>query len=321
MPGMEDWNRQMTGLRFTLLSLCTAIGIQADFHTFQQLFIYYKDLPGVPEFSVVGMLDDLPTQYYDSSLRKAEPRQQWMADCFADDYWQEQTRTADALHMILVSSLSPFLNSFRITYILGIWSCVLQNNKNANKTGLVKMKNSYGEIQCEITTMRCSGIGLLALLNKEFESILNQNIALVQKLNTNCVQNLQSNLQAGKAALERKVAPEVLVFSKTSTDGSTSLLCLVTAFYPRAINATWLRNGDPVLDALTVTVLPNYNATYRMEILVDIEDNNPKSYFCKVQHSSLPKTLTVQSGVEGVSETIHSGPVLGLLLAIMGRVI
>ncbi|XP_078392849.1 major histocompatibility complex class I-related protein 1-like [Cetorhinus maximus] len=318
---MEGWNRHITGLRFTLLSLCTAIGVQADSHTFQHLFIYYKDLPGVPEFSVVGMLDDLQTQYYDSSLRKAEPRQQWMADRFADDYWQEQIRTADALHMVLVNSLSPFLTTFRITYIQGLWSCMLQNNKNANKNGLVKMKNSYGVIQCEITTMLCRGTSILALLNKEFESILNQNIALVQKLNTSCVQNLQSNLQAGKAALERKVAPKVLVFSKRSTDGSTSLLCLLTAFYPRAINATWLRNGEPVLDAITVTVLPNYNATYRMEILIGIEENNPKSYSCQVQHSSLPKTLTVKSGIKGVSETIHSGPVLGLLLAIMGGVI
>ncbi|XP_078073772.1 class I histocompatibility antigen, F10 alpha chain-like [Mustelus asterias] len=304
---MECWKR----IHFIILPLCTAIGVHAGSHTLQNLFNYNLRLVGLPEFSVVGMLDDLQTQYYDSDQRKSESRQQWMAHSFADSYWREQTRTVESVHQQLSSNLAQTLRRFGIQYIQGLWSCSLQNNS------LIRIKSDYGEIQCEMTTVRCRGSGFFSMLTVQLQQILNTHITFVHLLHTSCVQHLQKTLQAGKAALERKVAPEVLVFNTNLTGAAPrSLLCLVTPFYPRAVNATWLRDGEPVVDDITVTILPNQDATYRMEILIDLNGNNPKSYTCQVQHSSLPRALAVRAGVGGLSEMISSGPVLGLLAAL-----
>ncbi|GCB80687.1 hypothetical protein scyTo_0016326, partial [Scyliorhinus torazame] len=263
-------------------------------HTLQHLFIH--KVTGVPRFSMAGMLDDLQTQYYDSSLGTTEPRQQWMADSFADDYWSKQTKIAETLHHLLSSNLDAYLKRFNVQYIQGLWSCTQQNNMST--IGLVKIYSVYGEIQCQMATEHCSGTGIIKDFLKDiFQKIRITNVDLVQSLNDSCVQNMQRTLQAGKAALERKVAPEVLVFNDISSDEvPMTLLCLVTPFYPRAINATWLQNGEPVPDDLTMTVVPNHDGTYRMEILVDLEDNDPRGYTCQAQHSSLSKTLRVEAG-------------------------
>ncbi|XP_072113440.1 H-2 class II histocompatibility antigen, A-D beta chain-like [Mobula birostris] len=82
---------------------------------------------------------------------------------------------------------------------------------------------------------------------------------------------------------------EVQVLKKrpTATEGE-SLSCIITPFYPRAINATWLRNGQVVSKGYEVTVLPNYNDTYWMELVIELQDNDTNIYTCHVKHSSLP---------------------------------
>ncbi|XP_038671281.1 uncharacterized protein LOC119975565 [Scyliorhinus canicula] len=316
---MEAWKVHMAGSHLIMLTFCLTTGVHAGPHTLQHLFIHR--ITGVPRFSMAGMLDDLQTQYYDSSLGKTEPRQQWMADSFADDYWSKQTKFAETLHLFLSSNLDPFLTLFNVKYIQGLWSCTLQNNMST--IDLVKIYSVYGEIHCQMATLHCSATGALNLIKDKFQNILDTHIDLFRALNNSCIQNMQRTLRAGKAALERKVAPEVLVFKNISSDEvPMTLLCLVTPFYPRAINATWLQNGEPVPDDLTVTVVPNHDDTYRMEILVKLEDNDPWSYTCQVHHSSLSKTLSVEAGVRGLRAIVRSGPTLGLLavLAVMGGV-
>ncbi|XP_062894932.1 T-cell surface glycoprotein CD1c-like [Mobula hypostoma] len=85
-----------------------------------------------------------------------------------------------------------------------------------------------------------------------------------------------------------QVAPEVQVLKKrpTATEGE-SLPYIITPFYPRAINATWLKNGQVVSKGYEVTVLPNYNDTYWMELVIELQDNDTNIYICHVKHSSL----------------------------------
>uniref|UniRef100_UPI00398EE1A0 major histocompatibility complex class I-related gene protein-like isoform X1 n=2 Tax=Pristiophorus japonicus TaxID=55135 RepID=UPI00398EE1A0 len=320
---MEDSNRPVAGLHLTVLTLCTALVVHAGPHTSMHLYIHSNNLPDLPAFSVPGMLDNLQTEYYDSLLNKTEPRQQWMADNFADDYWLEQTKTADTIHRLLSSNIARLTMLTDVKYFQGLWGCTLYDNNSTN--GFIKLHlNTFSEIECDTSTVRCNATGALAFLKNIITRIFTKDITFIQSMCTSCIQHLQKALQVGKAALDKKVAPKVLVFQRQSpSEESASLLCLITPFYPRAVNATWLRNGEAVSDGYVVQVLPNHDETYRMEILIEIQDNDPKNYSCQVQHSSLSKTLTVRSGGRGSSDTISPGPVLGLLavLAIMAGVV
>ncbi|GCC17844.1 hypothetical protein chiPu_0020673 [Chiloscyllium punctatum] len=240
------------------------------------------------------MLDDLQTEYYDSSLKRTESRQQWMTAGVPEVYWLEQTKVADTIQTHIFRKIAPFVTMFGIRYIQGVLGCTLENDQSTKIFIKINI-NGFGDIECDMVTVHCWGTGVLTFLTAEFEDII-KDLTFIKLLNTSCVEGLYTTFRAGKTALQRKVAPQVLVFSlNSSAEMSTPLLCLITAFYPRAIDAMWLHNGVPVTDDLTVTVLPNHDATYRMEILIDIKNNDPSGYSCQVQHRSLSETLTVMS--------------------------
>ncbi|XP_072405808.1 hereditary hemochromatosis protein homolog [Chiloscyllium punctatum] len=308
---MKSWTTSRIFLRLTVLSLCAAAGVRADSHTLQYRFLCNYQLPELPDLSVVGMLDDLQTEYYDSSLKRTESRQQWMTAGVPEVYWLEQTKVADTIQTHIFRKIAPFVTMFGIRYIQGVLGCTLENDQSTKIFIKINI-NGFGDIECDMVTVHCWGTGVLTFLTAEFEDII-KDLTFIKLLNTSCVEGLYTTFRAGKTALQRKVAPQVLVFSlNSSAEMSTPLLCLITAFYPRAIDAMWLHNGVPVTDDLTVTVLPNHDATYRMEILIDIKNNDPSGYSCQVQHRSLSETLTVMSGVGRVSQRIWPGPALCL---------
>ncbi|XP_072885798.1 zinc-alpha-2-glycoprotein-like isoform X2 [Hemitrygon akajei] len=107
------------------------------------------------------------------------------------------------------------------------------------------------------------------------------------------------------------IAPEAQVLTRrsTATEGE-SLLCIITPFYPRAINAMWRKNGQVVSEGYKVTVLPNYNDTYWMELVIELQGNNPNIYACHIEHSSLTQALVVKGGV---GEPHCAGPMLGMM--------
>uniref|UniRef100_A0A3Q0SRD1 MHC class I-like antigen recognition-like domain-containing protein n=1 Tax=Amphilophus citrinellus TaxID=61819 RepID=A0A3Q0SRD1_AMPCI len=54
-------------------------------------------VPNLPEFVVVGMVDDVPIAHYDSDTKKGEPTQDWMIKLTEDDPQHLEGQTALAL--------------------------------------------------------------------------------------------------------------------------------------------------------------------------------------------------------------------------------
>uniref|UniRef100_A0A8C2BZT4 MHC class I-like antigen recognition-like domain-containing protein n=1 Tax=Cyprinus carpio TaxID=7962 RepID=A0A8C2BZT4_CYPCA len=59
------------------------------------------DLPGVYEFTAMGLLDDTQIDYYNSEEQKKIPKQTWMKEKLQEDYWEKRKvqETSD-LHAI-----------------------------------------------------------------------------------------------------------------------------------------------------------------------------------------------------------------------------
>ncbi|XP_051899778.1 hereditary hemochromatosis protein homolog [Pristis pectinata] len=309
---MESWNGPAS-LLFTVLSLCSGPGSQAVSHSWMYFYLQSISISELPDFSKVGMLDDLQIDYYDSTLEEVESRQQWIADGFSAEYWKQQKEITDNLHQHLSMLLIPIHPLFDISYIQGIWGCTQSGNMfNA----ILKFNvPDIGEIGCDIAKEKCTGTGFLAMFNNHLNQL---NLTDGPELRSSCGQDLQRALQLGEQALERQVAPEVRVLKMkpTATEGQ-SLRCIITPFYPRAINATWLKNRQVVSQGYKVTVLPNYNETYWMELVIELQSNDLEMYTCQVQHSSLSETLILKGGV---GEPRGAGPMLGLM-AVLAMVI
>ncbi|ROI63302.1 MICAL-like protein 1 [Anabarilius grahami] len=51
------------------------------------------DLPGIYEFTAMGLLDDTQIDYYNSQLKRKIPKQQWMKEKMQEDYWEKGTQS------------------------------------------------------------------------------------------------------------------------------------------------------------------------------------------------------------------------------------
>uniref|UniRef100_A0A3B1KBZ7 MHC class I-like antigen recognition-like domain-containing protein n=1 Tax=Astyanax mexicanus TaxID=7994 RepID=A0A3B1KBZ7_ASTMX len=50
------------------------------------------DLPGIYEFTALGLLDDREIDYYNSKEQKKIPKQSWMMEKMQEDYWEKGTQ-------------------------------------------------------------------------------------------------------------------------------------------------------------------------------------------------------------------------------------
>ncbi|KAM9723774.1 class I histocompatibility antigen, F10 alpha chain-like [Menidia menidia] len=110
-----------------------------------------------------------------------------------------------------------------------------------------------------------------------------------------CARFLNNLLEREKHLVMRRVRPRVRLLTKQVVGGA-QLTCLATDFYPRHINLTLRRDGDPV-DADRLSgglVLPNGNGLYQMRKTLSIDEEELQrkhSYTCTASHLSLDNRL------------------------------
>lgn len=112
-----------------------------------------------------------------------------------------------------------------------------------------------------------------------------------------CVRTLQHFLEREKHLVMRRVKPR-LRFITRQVVGGAQVTCLATDFYPRHINLSLLRDGQPVDEGeLRIgSVLPNGNGLYqvRKTLMVDEKELQRKhNYTCEASHLSLDNRLRV----------------------------
>ncbi|XP_058623634.1 major histocompatibility complex class I-related gene protein-like isoform X2 [Onychostoma macrolepis] len=111
-----------------------------------------------------------------------------------------------------------------------------------------------------------------------------------------CIKTLKNYLKKRQTQLNRKVKPQVRLIQKENTDSEGSRVsCLATGFYPRHINLTLFRDGQPVADHEITggDLLPNDDGTYQMRKSLEISAADKHKYTCSVTHLSLDNKLDV----------------------------
>uniref|UniRef100_A0A8C1VRT6 Ig-like domain-containing protein n=1 Tax=Cyprinus carpio TaxID=7962 RepID=A0A8C1VRT6_CYPCA len=101
-----------------------------------------------------------------------------------------------------------------------------------------------------------------------------------------------------------KLKPRVRLMRKTLSDSQgLQISCLATGFYPRHINLTLFRDGQPVEDDLITggQILPNGDGTYQMRkslVISEEELREEHKYNCTMKHLNLETKLDIQYGKE-----------------------
>ncbi|KAL2092313.1 hypothetical protein ACEWY4_012111 [Coilia grayii] len=135
-----------------------------------------------------------------------------------------------------------------------------------------------------------------------------------------CMSTLERWLQLRRDVVLRKVKPRVRLLQKTLPDsGGTKVTCLATGFYPRHINLTLLRDGQPVPDHQITggELLPNGDGTYQMRksLEVSAEEMKDHHYTCLAEHLSLDNKLDIQLDLEAGVDPVSAVP-LGVVISI-----
>nr|XP_023663555.1 class I histocompatibility antigen, F10 alpha chain-like [Paramormyrops kingsleyae] len=305
---------------FTLILFCIDSTFAVS-HSLQYVYSGTSEIPNLPEFVVIGLVDGEPFVHYDSNSHKMTPRQEWMARSEGPDYWNKESQN---LH----GEESLFKNNVDVAKKPQLWKMKNCEKSSVENKWVVlnfymhnKITESYFEVASVHTFQRMyscdwddetgatgaheqfgyDGSDFLALDLKTMTYVapVMQAIPTKQKWDRDntrkdrykryftqeCIDWLKKYVSYGKSTLERTVRPEVSLLQK---DPSSPVICHATGFFPKGIVVTWRKDGvDMHSDVEVGETLPNGDGTFQItsKLMVKPEDWKRNSYSCVVQHS------------------------------------
>ncbi|XP_044124784.1 class I histocompatibility antigen, F10 alpha chain-like [Bufo gargarizans] len=271
--------------------------VSSDSHSLR----YYMtgvSAPGsrLPEFSIVGYVDDREIVNYNSESGRMKPKVKWM-EKVDPGYWEDNTQIAKENEAVSRHSVRTLMSRFNQTggfhIIQEMYGC--ERRDGGSVTGYMQYGYDGGEFmsldtqtgtyistmsQAQITAQRWNRPeAQMGLRNKNY-------------LETECVDWLQKYVENGREDLERRVQPQVKVSGQKKGD-TMMLHCQVYGFHPRAVHVKWMKNGDDVPDYETTRTLPNPDGTYQIRVSAEVIPKEGESYSCYVDHRSLDEPLNV----------------------------
>ncbi|KAG8553251.1 hypothetical protein GDO81_003336 [Engystomops pustulosus] len=252
---------------------------------------------GLPEFSIVGYVNDREIVYYSSDSGILQPRVHWMKKA-EPAYWQIETKKSKNNEVVLRHNLQTAMSIFNHTggfhYYQVMHGCELRDDGTV--TGFLR----YGYDGREFMFLDTQTWTLIPQM-PQAENIsrrANSPDLLIGEiyriyLENECIGLLKNHIEDGREDLERRVQPKVKVTGQEKS-GMTTLHCLVYRFYPRQVEVKWMKNGvDDVPSYEFPQILPNLDGTYQIKVSVEVIPKEEDSYSCYVDHSSLKEPLNI----------------------------
>ncbi|XP_039374925.1 class I histocompatibility antigen, F10 alpha chain-like [Mauremys reevesii] len=274
--------------------------------------------PGLPQFTVVGYLDDQLFFHFDSEGKVAQPRAPWI-QAEGPEYWDRQTWIAkgwqEAFNGNVRIAMERYNQSGGQHTFQYMYGC--QRRADGGAGGF----RQYGydgrdflsydtrthtwvapSKQAEVTKGKMEADRHLSQQQRDY-------------LERKCVEWLQKYLDYGKETLQRRERPAVRVTGRDAPGSPTTLCCRAHGFYPRDIALSWLRHGgSSEQQTWRGGVLPNGDGTYHAWATVEIDPRERGLYRCRVEHESLAEPLVTVW--EPPSESLLVPVVAGVILAL-----
>ncbi|XP_063072059.1 major histocompatibility complex class I-related gene protein-like [Engraulis encrasicolus] len=308
----------MLSLSICIISL--APFTSAAVHSLKYFYTATSGISAFPEFIGVGKVDDLEISYYDSTIKQAVPKQDWMNRTtygFDEGYWSTEKEVAMGYEQTFKADMSILKDRFNQT------------------EGLHAFQKTYGcrwdDAGGIITGFEQFGYDgedfmWLDLNNMRWIAVVQQAIPTTQRWNRmemafpyrrhyfhgECVEWLKKYLDYGKSILQRTVRPEVTLHQKGS-----GVACHATGFYPEEVKVTWKKDGVEMDDDVDVgRTLPNGDGTFqkRAVLTVSPEERKNAQYSCEVTHRS-GDPIVLDHEEEIISSNI--GVVVGVVAPIL----
>nr|AAF03407.1 MHC class I antigen [Xenopus laevis/gilli] len=285
-----------------LVPIMLTLGVSAVYSGSHSLRYYYTTVSdrafGLPEFSIVGYVDDTQILRYNSDNQRAEPATQWMKQKEGPEYWEKETQIAKGTEPAFKYNVKIAMDRFNQTSgthsFQRMYGCELRDD------GSIRGYEQFGYDGREFIALDTErwvyvpSVREAQITEQKWNSpevnAPERNKNYLQNL---CIEWLKKYLSYGQAELERRVHPHVRI-SDHQSDDATELRCQAYGFYPREIDVKWVKNGrDDVHSEAAKEILPNPDGSYQLRVTAEITPSEGDSYACHVEHSSLNEKLIV----------------------------
>ncbi|KAK9978741.1 hypothetical protein ABG768_020480 [Culter alburnus] len=292
---------KMVSLLCVFLLDGTLPSVQAEKHSLYYIYTGLSkpvDLPGIYEFSAMGLLDDTQIDYYNSEERRKIPKQQWMREKMQEDYWERGTQSRKSKEQWFNVNVHILMNRMRHDksdlHVLQ-WRVGCEAELQGSEFKFSKCINEFGY----------DGENFLSFDDKEAQWVAPVEAALPTKrkwddvpilnqytkgyLEKECVDWLNKFREYRDEELRNTSPPDVHLFAKRSYIGKTNLklTCMVTGFYPKDVLVIIRINRIPVYETEYTGVRPNHDGSFQMRKSVEIKEEERADYDCVVTHRTL----------------------------------
>ncbi|XP_058639830.1 zinc-alpha-2-glycoprotein-like isoform X2 [Onychostoma macrolepis] len=260
---------------------------KAGSHSLMAFATYIVGQTPFPEFSVVLMLDDVQIGYYDSttwSVINRIPRD--------SKYQNEEKSDADFVFLDMYNNMKERAIYFKehLNQTNGVHvqqrlaGCELLND---DKPGLLQRWDSFNGQEIGEYTFDTEK-------NVQTKIIWGPWSQLTRFQMKFLIENIYQPI-----CIKVLLKPRVRLMKKTLSDShGLQISCLATGFYPRHINLTLFRDGQPVDDDQITggEILPNGDGTYQMKkslVISEEELHEGHKYNCSMKHLNLDNKLDI----------------------------
>ncbi|XP_067237163.1 H-2 class I histocompatibility antigen, Q10 alpha chain-like [Chanodichthys erythropterus] len=285
----------------------TPDSLQAEKHSLYYIYTGLSkpvDLPGIYEFSAMGLLDDTQIDYYNSEEKRKIPTQQWMKEKMQEDYWEKGTQSRKSKEKWFNMNVNVLMNRMRhdkldLHVVQWITGCEVEQEGDEVKFSRGIYEFSYDRedfLSFDIKETQWSTPVEAALPTKrKWDNIPIMNQYIKGYLEKECVDWLNKYREYRDEKLRNGSPPDVHFFARKSIKDKTMLKlnCLATGFYPKDVMMIIrkFRIRLPENDTESTIVRPNHDGSFQMRISVEIKMDDEAEYDCFLSHSTFKEPI------------------------------
>uniref|UniRef100_A0A8C5FBH1 Ig-like domain-containing protein n=1 Tax=Gadus morhua TaxID=8049 RepID=A0A8C5FBH1_GADMO len=268
------------------LSVC----LSTVLHSKQYFYTASSGLTTFPEFVVVGMVDGVQINYYDSNTQRVVLKQDWMEQVTREDpdYMERNTGSYLGDQQSFKANIGIAKQRFNQTgakFISTVYGCGWDDEDGT--TDGYEQHGYDGEdfisLDLKILTW-VAAVPQAVSIKQRWDQNKAELLCLKNYYTQECVDWLKKYLSYGKSTLQRTDRPRVSLLQRSP---SSPVVCHATGFYPDRVVVFWRRDGQELHEQVDPgEVLPNHDGTFQVSVdlnLTAVPQEDWGRYECVVQ--------------------------------------